>query len=61
MFNVAYMQLTAEDIRDIVRSQMIDHQQLKLVDLCKDSQYLEQNSIGDKGCKHLSQASWPNL
>ena len=55
------MQLTAEDIRDIVRSQMIDHQQLKLVDLCKDSQYLEQNPIVDKGCKHLSQASWPNL
>ena len=48
------MQLTVEDIKDIVRSKTIDHQQLKEVNLSKHSQYLEGNNIGDEGCKNLT-------
>ena len=55
------MQLTVEDIKDIVRSKKIDDQQLKEVNLSKHSQYLEGNNIGDEGCKNLTQANWPNL
>ena len=33
--SVAYMQLVADDIKDIVRSKIIDHQQLKEVNVCK--------------------------
>ena len=40
---------------------MIDHQQLRQVNLCKLSQYLGGCKIGDQGCKHLSEAKWPNL
>ena len=61
IFSVAFMQLTAEDIRDIVRSQMIDHQQLRIVDLGKHSKYLGGCKIGDEECKYLKQANWPNL
>ena len=35
------MRLTVKDIKDILTSKMIDHQQLKVVKLRKDSQYLE--------------------
>ena len=34
------MKLTVEGIKGTVRSSMIDHQQLKIVNLCKISQYL---------------------
>ena len=55
------MQLTIGDIKDIVRSQMIDHQQLRVVDLSKHCKYLGGCKIGDEECKYLSQANWPNL
>ena len=55
------MELTTEDIKDIIRTQMIDHQQLRVVNLRKHCQYLEGCNIGDQGCNHLSQANWPNL
>ena len=55
------MQLTANEIKDIVTSQMIDHQYLQVVNLRKHSQYLEGSKIGDVGCKYLSQANLPNL
>ena len=48
------MELTVEDIKDIVRSKMIDHQQLKKVKLCKLTQNLGRCKIRDEGCKHLS-------
>ena len=37
--SVAYMKLTVEEIKEIVRSEMIDHQQLRVVDLRKYCQY----------------------
>ena len=30
------MKLTVDDIKGIVRSKMIDYQQLKIVDMCKN-------------------------
>ena len=41
------MQFKAEDIKDIVRSNMIDHHQLKQLNLCKFSKYLGGCTIGD--------------
>ena len=55
------MDLTVEEIKEIVRSKMIDHQQLRVVDLCKHCQYKGGCKIGAQGCKYLSQANWPNL
>ena len=55
------MQLTVEDIKDIVISKMIDNWQLKEVKLCKLSQYSGGCKIGGERLKHLSQANWPNL
>ena len=40
------MKLTLEDIKDIVRSKIIDPHQLRVVKLCKHSQYLEGCKIG---------------
>ena len=48
------MNLATENIKDIVINKMIDHQQLKEVNLCKLSQYLGGCKIGDKGLKNLS-------
>ena len=60
-YSVALMELTVEDIKDIVRSKMIDHQQIRIVNLCKHFEYSEGCKIGDIGCKHLSEVNWPNL
>ena len=34
VLDIDNLQLTTEDIKDIVRSKAIDHQQLKVVNLC---------------------------
>ena len=55
------MHLTVNEIKDIVKSKMIDHQQLRVVNICKHSQYQEGCKIRAQGCMHLINANWPNL
>ena len=48
------MKLKVEEIKEIIRCKMIDHQRLRVVDLRKHCQYLGRCKIGDQGCKHVS-------
>ena len=55
------MNLTDDDIKEIIQSEYIDHQKLKVINLGKDLYYLVSNQISDQGCKYLSKSNWPNL